>query len=142
MSLLAAPAAILAGFVTIAAIVISMAMAIRVARTRRATGVRAPAMSGSPDLECALRVQGNTVEQMTIFLPALWLAVLWFQGWLPPALGALWCIGRVIYMLTYGPGQPTRRAPGFIVSMLSVIALSVLAAIGLVQAWMASGVAV
>jgi len=139
MSMLAAPAVILAGFVTIAAILISMAMAIRVARTRRATGVRAPAMSGAPELECALRVQGNTVEQMTIFLPALWLAVLWFQGWLPPAIGAVWCLGRIVYMLTYVAGKPDKRAVGFILSMLSVIALVILAAIGLVQAWMASG---
>jgi hypothetical protein len=33
---------------------------------------------------------------------------------------------------------PGKRAPGFVMSMLSVIALVILAAIGLVQAWMAS----
>ena len=136
---LSSPAAILTGFVTLLAILICMVMAIRVARTRRATGVRAPAMSGAPELECALRVQGNTVEQMTIFLPALWLAALYFQGWLPPAIGALWCIGRLVYMVTYTAANPSSRAAGFVISMLSVIALVILAAIGLVQAWMANG---
>ncbi len=137
---LAAPAIILTGIVTLVAILISIAMAILVARTRGRTGVRAPAMSGAPELECALRVQGNTVEQMTVFLPALWLAALYFQGWLPALIGLIWCLGRVIYMLTYAPDKPTNRALGFALSMLSVIALTILAAIGLLGAWTASTV--
>ena len=44
-------------------------------------------MTGAPELERALRVQGNTVEQFVIFLPALWLAALYFQGWVPPHHG-------------------------------------------------------
>ena len=136
--LLSSPAVILTGIVTLLAILVSIAMAIRVARARTATGVRAPAMSGSPEVECALRVQGNTVEQMTIFLPALWLAALYFQGWFPPAIGAIWCLGRLVYMFTYTAGNPGSRAPGFVMSMLSVIALVILAAIGLFGAWTAA----
>ena len=136
--LLSSPAVILTGIVTLLAILVSIAMAIRVARARTATGVHAPAMSGSPEVECALRVQGNTVEQMTIFLPALWLAALYFQGWFPPAIGAIWCLGRLVYMFTYTAGNPGSRAPGFVMSMLSVIALVILAAIGLFGAWTAA----
>ena len=51
------------------------------------TGIQPPAMTGDPELERALRVQGNTVEQFVIFLPALWLATLYFQGWVPPIAG-------------------------------------------------------
>lgn len=136
--LLSSPAVILTGFVTLLAILISIVMAIRVGRARNRVKIDAPAMVGHPDLECALRVQGNTVEQMTIFLPALWLASLSFQGWFPPAIGAIWCLGRIVYIFGYTMDAPGKRAPGFVMSMLSVIALVILAAIGLVQAWMAS----
>ena len=135
---LSSPAAFLTGFVTLLAILISIVMAIRVARARVRVKIEAPVMSGHPDLECALRVQGNTLEQMSIFMPALWLAALYLQGWLPPAIGAIWCLGRIIYIFGYKADAPGKRAPGFVMSMLSVIALVILAAIGLVQAWMAS----
>src|SRR5689334_3370377 len=100
---LAAPAIVLTAAVTILAVVISLAFAIRVARARRETKIDAPAMTGHPKLEKALRVQGNTVEQMMLFLPALWLAALYFQGWAPPILGLIWCLGRILYAFVYGP---------------------------------------
>ncbi len=59
-------------------------------------------MTGHPDLDRALRIQGNTVEQMVMFLPSLWLAALYFQGWLPPIIGLIWCLGRIIYAFVYG----------------------------------------
>ena len=37
------------------------------------------------DVERALRVQGNVTEQVVIFLPLLWVATIYFQGWAPPA---------------------------------------------------------
>jgi len=69
--LLSAPAIILTAAVTLLALLISVAFAIGVARARRRTKIDAPAMSGHPDLERALRIQGNTVEQIVLFLPAL-----------------------------------------------------------------------
>ena len=68
--MLAAPATILTGIVTLLAVLISLAFAIGVARARRRVGIDAPAMTGHPDLERALRIQGNTVEQFVIFLPS------------------------------------------------------------------------
>ena len=87
-----------------------MAIAILVARARRATGIQPPAMSGDPRLERALRVQGNTVEQFVIFLPALWLAALYFQGWVPPIIGLVWCLGRIIYAFGYYGGRQERAS--------------------------------
>ena len=58
-------------------------------------------MTGAPELERAVRVQGNTVEQFVIFVPALWLAAMYFQGWIPAALGLIWCLGRLIYAIGY-----------------------------------------
>jgi uncharacterized membrane protein YecN with MAPEG domain len=96
-------------------------------------------MSGSPDVECALRVQGNTVEQVVIFLPLLWTAALYFHaiGWLVPLIGLCWCIGRVLYAFGY-MAEPGKRFPGFAISIFSSLALAILAVIGVVQAWTAS----
>jgi uncharacterized membrane protein YecN with MAPEG domain len=136
MSMLAAPAIILTAAVTLLAVLISLAFAIGVARARRRTGIDAPAMTGSPDLERAVRIQANTVEQIVIFLPALWLASLYFPGWWAPILGLVWCLGRIIYCFVYGSAK--ERFPGFAPTVFSTIILWILAAIGIVQAWMAS----
>ena len=135
--ILSAPAIILTAAVTLLSVLISLAFAIRVARARRRTGVRAPAMNGPQDLEYALRVQGNTVEQIVLFLPSLWLAALYFQGWWAPVLGLVWCLGRVIYCFVYG-SDAKQRVPGFALTIFPTIILWVLAAIGIVQAWMAT----
>ena len=130
---LGAPAVILTGFVTLVAILITLGFARLVGRTRSRVRIDAPAMTGHPDLERALRIQGNTVEQIVIFLPALWLAALYFQGWLPPIIGAVWCLGRIIYAIAYGTHR--QRLPGFALTVLPSLILIVLAFIGLFGAW-------
>ena len=135
--MLSAPATLLTAVVTLLAVLVALWTAILVARTRRRVGISPPATTGSPELECVLRVQANTVEQFIIFLPALWLAALYFQGWIPGILGLCWCAGRIVYAIGYRADKPGARAPGFFIAILSTLALIVLAAIGIVQAWMA-----
>lgn len=121
--------------VTILAALICIGMTFMVGRARMKAKIPAPAMTGSPELECALRVHANTVEQIVIFLPALWLAALYFQGWSAPILGAIWCVGRILYAITYTPKTPGKREIGFMLTFLSTVGLVVLTVIGLVQAW-------
>jgi uncharacterized membrane protein YecN with MAPEG domain len=132
---LSAPATLLTGLVTLLAILIAIGTAILVARTRRTSGIQPPAMTGDPRLERALRVQGNTVEGFIVFLPALWLAALYFQGWLPPVIGLVWCLGRILYAAGYA-ADANRRHLGFTICIFSVLILVILAAIAIVQAWM------
>jgi glutathione S-transferase len=132
--MLSAPATLLTAIATLLAILISIGTAILVARTRNSTGIQPPAMSGDARLERALRVQGNTVEGFIIFLPALWLAAIYFQGWAPPIIGLIWCLGRIIYAMGYS-ADANRRHIGFGICMFSVLILVVLAAIGIVGAW-------
>jgi glutathione S-transferase len=91
-------------------------------------------MTGSPELERALRVQGNTLEQFVILVPSLWLAALYFQGWIPAALGFVWCMGRILYAAQYLSGK--NRNIGFGLTIYPTLILVLLAAIGIVQAWM------
>jgi|SRR5579863_6927770 glutathione S-transferase len=132
---LSAPAMLLTAVATLLAVLVALWTALRVAFTRGRVKIPPPATTGSPELECALRVQANTVEQFIIFLPALWLAALYFQGWIPGVLGLLWCLGRILYALGYRAEKPGGRERGFMVAMLSTLALIVLAAIGIVRAW-------
>ncbi len=132
---LAAPAIQLTAIVTLLAILIAIGTAILVARTRRATGIEPPAMGGEPRLDRALRVQGNTVEGFIAFMPALWLAALYFQGWVPPIIGLIWCLGRIIFAIGY-MSAANRRHVGFVISILSVLALVVLAGIGVIHSMM------
>ena len=134
---LAAPAIILAAAVTVLAALVCLGMAILVARTRARFKVSPPAMTGSPEVERALRVQGNTVEQVVIFLPLLWVAALYFQGWFPPAIGLVWCLARIVYAAGYMKDPPSRRI-GFATSVFCSIALAILGIIGLVEAWVAA----
>ena len=136
---LSAPAMLLTAIATLLAVLVALWTAIRVARVRGRVKIPPPATTGSPELECALRVQANTVEQFIIFLPALWLAALYFQGWIPGVLGLLWGLGRIVYALGYRAEKPGAREPGFFIGMLSTLALIVLAAIGIVRAWMMAG---
>ena len=133
---LSAPAMLLTAVATLLAVLIALWTAIRVARTRGRVKIPPPTTTGSPELECALRVQANTVEQFIIFLPALWLAALYFQGWIPGVLGILWCLGRILYALGYRAEKPGGREPGFFTAILSTLALIVLAGIGIVRAWL------
>jgi uncharacterized membrane protein YecN with MAPEG domain len=135
---LSAPATLLTGLVTLLAILIAIGTGMLVARVRTRTGVFPPAMSGHPSVERALRVQGNTVESFIVFLPALWLAALYFQGWVPPVIGLVWCLGRIVYAFGY-MADPNRRHIGFGICMMSIFALIILAAIGIIQAWSVVG---
>jgi glutathione S-transferase len=134
---LSAPATLLAAAITLVAILITIAFSIMVSKVRTRHDVQPPAMSGSPEVERALRVHGNTVEQLVVFLPALWLAAIYFQGWAPPAIGAVWCVGRLLYAVSY-MAAANKRLVGFILTIIPTLALIVLAVIGLVGAWTAA----
>jgi glutathione S-transferase len=134
--ILAAPATLLTAAATLLAILITIGTAILVARTRNVTGIQPPAMSGDARLERALRVQGNTTEGFIVFLPALWLAALYFQGWVPPIIGLIWCLGRIFYAVGY-MADASRRHIGFAICIFSVLILVILAGIGIVMDWTA-----
>ena len=80
MSNLAAPDMLYTAAVTMLAIILYVYMGFRVGRRAAPTRSSAPAMTGHPDFERAVRIQANTLEFMVIFLPSLWLAALYFGG--------------------------------------------------------------
>jgi glutathione S-transferase len=129
-----------ASLITILACILYMMIAVRVAQMRGKHKIDAPAVTGHPEFERAYRVQMNTLEAFPVFLPALWLASIYFSvrfpivWWLPAALGLLWVVGRYMYMQGY-LAEASKRSTGFIVSAVAQITLLMLALVGIVMSW-------
>jgi glutathione S-transferase len=134
--MLATSAEDLSAIVTVLMLLVYVFMANRVGRWRAKYNIQAPATTGHPLFERAFRVHGNTVEQMFMFLPLLWLATYFFRGpvWLPAAFGLVFVAGRILFMQGYMK-DPEKRLPGIMVGMLALLGLLVLTIIGLVQNW-------
>ena len=108
--------------VTCLAILFYFYTGIGVARARTACGIKAPAISGSPDFERVFRVQMNTLEWMPIFLPSLWLFAIYISDPIAAGVGVVWIIGRIVYMIGYTEAVP-KRSPGFLIQSLAVAVL-------------------
>ena len=134
----------LTAIVTILVGILCIAITFRVGGLRGKHKIMAPSVMGHPEFERAYRVQLNTLEQMPVFLPALWLATAYIESitwlgfaWLPAALGLVWIIGRVIYMEGY-IADPAKRSTGFLISGIAQLLLIIIAIIGIVMNWMAT----
>src|ERR1700712_1432559 len=94
----------------------------RVGKARAAFGIKAPATTGNPDFERVFRVQMNTLEWMPIFLPSLWLFAIYIGDGPAAAIGAVWIVGRVLYMTGYAQAA-NKRGLGFGIQGLSAAVL-------------------
>jgi glutathione S-transferase len=108
--------------VTCLALLVYFFSSVLVSRARAKFGVKLPAISGNPDFERVFRAQMNTLEWLPIFLPALWLFAIYISDTGAAALGAVWVIGRILYVLGYAKAVE-KRGPGFAIQALATIAL-------------------
>lgn len=102
---------------------------ILVGKARHSTGIQAPAISGAPQLERAYRVQMNTLEQLILVVPGMWLFALYVSAGWAAVLGAVFALGRLIYCAAYLK-DPGKRGAGFLVGMLATMALLLGALLG------------
>lgn len=100
-----------------------------VGRARVRTGVAAPAVTGDPVFERTLRVQQNTLEQLVIFLPCVALFAHYVSAGVAALLGLVFLAGRTLYAAGYIK-DPSRRGPGFAVTLLAQGVLAVGALVG------------
>ena len=114
--------------VTCLAILFYFVTSVQVSRARVAYGVKLPAISGHPDFERVFRVQMNTLEWMPIFLPSLWLFAIYISDAIAAAIGLVWIIGRILYLIGYTKAVEKRNR-GFGIQALACIVL-VLGALG------------
>jgi uncharacterized membrane protein YecN with MAPEG domain len=108
--------------ITISALLVYFVTILNVGKARFKYNVIAPAMSGNENFERALRVQQNTLEQLILFFPILWIFSYYVSELWGAILGGIWILGRVLYAWGYYQ-EANKRFPGFAMSMLSVMAL-------------------
>ena len=109
-----------------------VALGILVGRARGKYGVKAPATTGHEMFERWFRVHYNTMELLVVFVPSIWLFGIYVNPQLGAALGAVYLVGRVMYVRSY-VRDPAARGGGFGLSMLPTLVLLVGAAIGAVS---------
>jgi glutathione S-transferase len=95
--------------------------------------VEAPATTGNEIYERRNRVHLNTIEQLMIWLPSLWIAAHYSNPNRIAAIGAVFLIGRVFYYTGYVK-DPKKRGAGFGISFLSVAALLIYALVDVIRA--------
>lgn len=128
----------LVALVTVVALLVYLGTGMNVSRTRRKHGVEPPAMTGAPQVERALRVQGNTLEWLAIFLPALWIFAFYWSDYVAAGLGVVWTVGRLLYWVGYMKDAKARY-PGFGLQAAATLVLLIGAAIGAVRALLVTG---
>ena len=76
-------------------------------------------------------MQQNTVEQLVLFLPALWLFSLFVSPLWGAVIGVVWILGRILYAWGY-LRDAEKRGPGAMVTMISGAILLVGGLVGIV----------
>ncbi len=87
-----------------------------VGRGRTKYNVPAPAMGGNEMFDRCFRVQMNTLEQLLLMLPVLWLCAFWVGDQLAAIGGLVWSLGRILYGVTYLT-DPKKRGIGFMLTI-------------------------
>jgi len=104
---------------------------IKVGQARGKYGVKAPATTGNEHFERYNRVHQNTLEQLIMFIPGLFA----FANFVSPNWGAIigvvFIVGRGLYFNLY-IGDPDKRGPGVLVSLLATATLVIGALVGAV----------
>ncbi|MDA0705175.1 MAG: MAPEG family protein [Proteobacteria bacterium] len=103
--------------VTVLAIMQFYWFGIEVGKMRDKHQCKAPATTGAPEFERMFRVQQNTMEQLVMFLPALWLYATFVNGLWAAGMGVVYLVGRIIYRAAY-VRDPAGRSMGFMISVL------------------------
>jgi len=108
--------------VTVLALLQFLWLGLQVASARTKYGVAAPATTGHAVFERHFRVQMNTLEQLLMFLPALWLFATYISPLWAAALGVVFILGRAIYAISY-VRDPKTRALGFALTAFPTLAM-------------------
>ncbi len=119
--------------VTALALLEYMGISILVGRARGKYGIKAPATSGHEIFDRTFRVHQNTLEQLIVFLPALWLFGTFVSETWGAGLGLLFIVGRVMYVTGY-IADPEKRGMGFLVGFVANVVLTVGGLIGAAMA--------
>jgi uncharacterized MAPEG superfamily protein len=105
---------------------------VAVGRARARHGVAAPAVTGDEKFERFHRAHQNTLEQLVVFVPAIYAAGYFASQWLAVGMGVVFVAARAHYFRSY-IADPDRRGAGMIGSLFAVVTLIAAALVGAVR---------
>ena len=108
--------------VTALALLQYLVFGFKVGRARGRYGVKAPAVTGNEIFERYFRVHQNTLEQLMLFLPGLYLFSHYFEPRVAAVFGLIYLIGRELFAASYVK-EPAKREIGFSLSFLPSVIL-------------------
>jgi glutathione S-transferase len=126
LSMLAFPA-----ISSILALLLYFSLGLGVGYARFKYKISPPKTTGDETFERIYRTHQNTLEQMVLFLPSLWLFSLFVSPIWGGAIGIVWVLGRIGYAWGYYIAAE-KRAAGNAVASLSTLTLLLGAAVGVV----------
>ena len=113
---------VLPALLTALALMLYAATTIVVLRARQTYGIAAPTLDGDERFARLHRIQHNTMEQLVLFLPSLWLFSVFDSPTIGAAGGAVWLAARLHFAWAYAR-DPKQRFPGFALSLIVSLAL-------------------
>jgi glutathione S-transferase len=117
---------------TVLALIVTFALSSVAGRARTKYNVPAPASTGHIEYEKRNRVHMNTLEQLVLFLPLLWLSVAVLGDMWAAVIGFVWSAGRIIYARAYYV-DPTKRSMGFMLTLLPTVVLLIATIVSIVR---------
>jgi glutathione S-transferase len=118
--------------VTALALLQYLVFGFKVGRARGRYGVKAPAVTGNEIFERYHRVHQNTLEQLMLFLPGLYLFSHYFEPRVAAVFGLIYLIGRELFAASYVK-EPAKREIGFSLSFLPSVILVLGGLIGAIR---------
>ena len=91
-------------------------------RARGQYGIKAPAVTGHPEFEKYYRIQQNTLEQLMLFLPSLWVFSTVVSPFWGGIIGLVFVAARAFYVVSYAR-DPASRGPGFTIGAIAAAVL-------------------
>jgi glutathione S-transferase len=104
--------------VSLLAVLEYQVFAFQVGLGRQKYEIEAPATTGNEIFERMYRVQVNTIEQLVVFLPSLWVFGAYVSAPVGAGLGVVFLVGRALYAVEYVK-EPASRTAGFLTGYLA-----------------------
>jgi len=117
--------------VTLLALLELIYFSVRVGGARVKYEITAPATTGNEMFERHYRVHYNTLEQLIVFLPALWAFGYYIGQYWAAGFGVIFLIGRLIYAVTYVK-DPASRSAGALLTIIPSYLMVIGALVGAV----------
>lgn len=104
----------------------------QVGRMRGKHGVSAPETVGDPEFMRMFRIHQNTMEQLVVFVPSLWMFAHFLHPTWGAGIGLIYIATRFVYYLDYLK-DPKARGRGFGIGFVAIAVLLVGGAAGAIK---------